>query len=462
MRIYPLTEKRSRRAALGPMIGWVLAALFLPVALTSCQNPPPLSDPSSPTSDSPGHETVTAAPQGEVLIADRARVAPDASAAEIRDLVVGNNAFAVDLYQAIRNGEENLLYSPFSISQALAMLYGGAQGVTAQQMAETLHFTLPPERLHSAFNALDSRLVSKDQATGQPDAFTLHVANALWGQKGLSYRDEFLAALAQNYGAGVHLADLQGDPAAAVEAINRWADQETRGRIPQVLNKLSPDAAIVLANAIYFNAAWELPFEERNTYDEPFHLLDGRQKDVPIMHQWEALRHGSGDGFQAVALPYTGRSAAMVIILPEDGRFREIEQLLSAGWVDELQVTMQEGEVRLTMPKFTYAPDLDLAETLRSMGMPDAFSPEAADFSGMIADPVPVWIGGVLHKSFIDVDEHKSEAAAVTVVEMAAGAAQPPPTTDITIDRPFIYLITDRDTGAILFVGRVMDPAPAD
>jgi serpin B len=446
------------------MIGRVLALLSVAVAVTSCQNPPVVSGPTSTTSITPGDEAATAAPRGEVLIADRARVAPDASAAEVRALVAGNNAFAFDLYQAIRDGEQNLLYSPFSISQALAMLYAGAQGETAQQMAETLHFTLPQERLHSAFNALDSRLVSKDQATGQPDAFTLHVANALWGQKGLPFRDEFLTALAQNYGAGVHLADLQGDPAAAIEAINSWANYETQGRIPQVVNKLSPDAAIVLANAIYFNAAWEQRFVESNTYGEAFHLPDGSQKAVPMMQQSEALRYRSGDGFQAVTLPYAGRSAEMVIILPEKGRFREIEQRLSAGWVDDLQAAMQEGEVRLTMPKFTYAPELDLAATLRSMGMPDAFSPEAADFSGMIADPVPVWIGGVLHKSFIDVDERKTEAAAVTVVEMVAGAAPAPPTpvTEITVDRPFFYLITDRNTGAILFVGRVMDPAPAD
>lgn len=462
MPFYPSPNKRSRRAALAPMIGRVLALLSVAVAVTSCQNPPVVSGPTSPASDTIGDETATDAPQGEILSADRARVAPDASAADIRALVAGNNAFAFDLYQAIRDGEQDLLYSPFSISQALAMLYAGAQGETARQMAETLHFTLPQERLHSAFNALDRRLVSQDQATEQPDAFTLHVANALWGQKGLSYRDEFLAALAQNYGAGVHLADLQGDPAAAVEAINRWANQETRGRIPRVLDKLSPEGAMVLANAIYFNAAWELPFEESRTYDEPFYLLDGGQKEVPMMHQWETLRNGSGNGFQAVALPYTGRSAEMVIILPQKGRFREIEQLLSAGWIDDLQAAMREGEVRLTMPKFTYAPELDLAETLRSMGMPDAFSPEAADFSGMIADPVPLWISKVLHKSFIDVDEHKTEAAAVTVVEMILGAAPPPPATEITVDRPFIYLITDRDTGAILFVGRVMDPAPAD
>ena len=166
MGIYPLTKKRSRRAALAPMIGPVLAALFLAAASTSCQNPPPLIGPTSPASGTPGLATATAGPQGEILIADRARAVSDASAAEIQALVAGNNAFAFDLYQAIRDGEENLLYSPFSISQALAMLYAGAQGETAQQMAETLHFALPQERLHSAFNALDRRLVSQDQATG--------------------------------------------------------------------------------------------------------------------------------------------------------------------------------------------------------------------------------------------------------------------------------------------------------
>ncbi len=407
----------------------------------------------------------------QVARSDQPRLTPDASADEITALVAGNNAFAFGLYQAIRAGEDNLLYSPFSISQALAMVYAGARAETARQMADTLHFTLPKERLHAAFNALDQELAGRASAAvvGQsgPEkaevAFELHSANAVWGQQGLPYRAEYLAVLAQNYGAGMQLADLKGNPNAAVAEINRWVSRETAGRIPEIVRELQPDAGLVLANAIYFNAAWALPFLERNTYDEPFHLLDGEQTPVAMMHQRSHFRYTSGDGYQAVELPYLGRTVAMVILLPADGRFREVEQRLTGAWVQDVVARLSEQDVILTLPKFTYEPQLPLTEILRDMGMPDAFDRDAADFSGIIERTPAHWlyIGDVRHKSFIDVNELRTEAAAVTVVEMPVGAApakEPPPPIVMKIDRPFIFVIHDMETGAILFVGRVMNP----
>jgi serpin B len=406
---------------------------------------------------------------------DQPRLTPDASNQEIEALVSGNNAFAFDLYQAIRGGEENLLFSPFSISQALAMVYAGARGKTADQMADTLHFTLPQERLHPAFNALDRELASRARVavkdeSGQSKsdvAFELHVTNAVWGQKGLPYRAEYLAVLAQNYGSGVQIADLKGKPEAAAGEINRWASQETGGRIPGIINRLPDDPRLVVINAISFNAKWDLPFEERDTYKEPFHLLNGQEKPVPMMHQRRLSKYTAGDGYQAIQLPYLHRTVAMVILLPREGLFREIEQRLTGDWVQNIIGKLGEHDVILTMPKFTYAPELPLNQILTSMGMPDAFGEGVADFSGMLQKPESdnVRINEVLHKSFIDLNEQRTEAKAVTEVAIeksvskAIGASPPPPIV-MKIDRPFIFVIRDIKTNTILFVGRVMNPAP--
>jgi len=436
-----------------------LACLALVCLLAACR----------PLSPRAGAVVEPSAPQ--IARSDQPRLAPDAAPAELTALVAGNNAFAFELYQGIRDGEENLLYSPFSISQALAMVYAGAHAETARQIAATLHFTLPQERLHAAFNALDQELAGRARIT-VPDesdqkktevAFEMRGANAVWGQRGLPYRAGYLAVLAQNYGAGMQLADLKGNPGEAVAAINQWASQETAGQIPEIVNVLQPDAGLVLANAIYFNARWALPFKESDPYDEPFYLLNGEQMPVPMMHQRNHFRYMEGDGYQAVELPYLNRTVAMVILLSADGRFRELEQRLTGSWVQEVVGKLGEREVMLTMPKFTYAPELPLTGILRDMGMPDAFAREAADFSGIVERTPAYWlyIGGVWHKSFIDVNELRTEAAAVTVVGMPAGSApaeEPPIPIVMKIDRPFIFVIRDIETNLVLFVGRVMNP----
>jgi serpin B len=414
---------------------------------------------------------LTACVPTKVVRSEQPRLTPDASDGEIKALVAGNNTFAFDLYQAIRKGEENLLYSPFSISQALAMVYAGARKDTARQMADTLHFTLPQERLHAAFNTLDHEVASRARAAVQDEsghaksdvAFELHAANAVWGQKGLPYKPEYLAVLAQNYGSGVQLADFKGNPGAAVAEINRWVSQETENRIPEIVSSLSPDTGLVLVNAIYFNAKWALPFKESDTYEEPFHLLDGQQKSVPMMHQHSSFWYAAGDGYQAVELPYLNRTVAMVILLPEDGRFREIEQRLTGEWVSDVVGNLGDQDVILTMPKFTYAPELPLTQILPEMGMPDAFSTNA-DFSGILdREKYWVYIKEVLHKSFIDVNEQKTEAAAATkveiqVVEKGIEVGGPSPIM-MRVDRPFVFVIHDIKTNTILFVGRVMNPA---
>jgi len=424
---------------------------------------------------SPTDTPAPAAAAAGVIASSRERIsAPDVPKSDRRTLSAGNNTFAFDLYQAIGDGEDNFLYSPYSLSVALAMIYAGARGQTEQQMAETLHFELPQELLHPAFNALDLELASRshvnvrDASDDEVEqvAFQLNIANAVWGQTGYPFLPAYLDSLALNYGAGIRLVDFEENAPAAVKAINRWISEETEGRIRDVVRDLPETTRLVLSNAVYFNAQWDQPFDQDRTRDEPFHLLGGGQENVPLMHQQDEFGYTEGDGYQAIQLPYLNRQMAMVVLLPAEGRFREIEEWLAGNWVQEVVSGFAEHEVILTMPKFRFeTPVLSLKETLRTMGMPDAFSPDDADFSD-ITEPhsgPSLYIEDVLHKAFIDVNERRTEAAAATVVKAPPGMTREeltkPPPIVMKIDRPFVFLIRDIETNTILFVGRVMNPA---
>lgn len=398
----------------------------------------------------------------QVVRADAARVTrPDVPAQDLTELVQGDNGFAFDLYRALREKENrNIFYSPFSISIALAMTWAGARGETERQMAETLHFTLPQDRLHPAFNALDLELAQRGQGARSKDGkgFRLHIINALWGQQGFQFLPEFLDTLARHYGAGLRLLDFAGNPEAARKVINDWVSDQTEGRIRDLIppGAVDPLTRLVLSNAIYFNAAWAEPFEKNLTTDGPFYLLDGRQVMVPMMRQTAQLGYAEGEGFQVVELPYEGQELAMVIFLPDAGRFEEFENSLDAERVEETWGRLAYGQVTLTMPRFRIESDFGLADTLAAMGMPAAFRPDQADFSGMDGSR-DLYIRRILHKAFISVDESGTEAAAATAVVIGLTALAP--RAEITVDRPFIFLIRDLRTNTILFVGRVVHPA---
>jgi serpin B len=248
---------------------------------------------------------------------------PSVSAADREHLVGGNSMFAFDLYQYFKDeaGEANLFYSPFSISVALAMTYSGARGGTEQQMADTLHFTLPQAQLHPAFNWLDLALASRGEgAKGKDDqGFRLNIVNAIWGQSGYKFLDTFLDALAVNYGAGLRLLDFASDSEASRLTINDWVSDQTEGRIEDLIPQglINPVTRLVLTNAIYFNAAWAEPFKESQTKDGAFHLLDGVQVTVPMMWHSASYGYAKGGDYQAVELPYDGHELSMVILLPE-------------------------------------------------------------------------------------------------------------------------------------------------
>jgi serpin B len=374
-------------------------------------------------------------------------------------LVAGNNAFAFDLYQAVRASEGNIFYSPYSISQALAMTYAGARGDTQRQMADTLSFTLPDDRLHPAFNALDLELAHRGEGgeATHEGRFQLNIANAIWGQEGYAFLPEFLDVLAQDYGAGVRLLDFVHAPEESRLAINDWVSDQTEGKIPDLMPQGVIDALtrLVLTNAIYFNAGWLFPFEPQHTEEGPFHLLDGGEVTVPMMKQSEDFAYAEGEGYQALELPYGLSGVSMLLLVPQAGQFETFESSLNAERVDAILKGLEGWGVTLSMPKFDFESSFDLGQALATMGMPDAFS-QTADFSGMTGSP-ELLISAVVHKAFISVDEEGTEAAAATG-GVAMGITGPQGHVDLTVDRPFVFLIRDYKTGAVLFVGRVMNP----
>ena len=333
-------------------------------------------------------------------------------------------------------------------------------------MADTLHFYLPQDRLHPTFNALDLELASRgrDDQGKNTEGFRLNIANAVWGQHDYEFQKMFIDLLAENYGVGVRPANFREDPEESTVTINDWIAEQTEDRIKDMIPQgvIDTSTRMVLTNAIYFNAAWALPFYEGDTNKGPFHLLDGSEALVPMMRNTEFFSYARMDGYQVVGLPYVGHELSMTILLPDEGRFREFEDALDATLLERVLGDTERQYVTLVMPKFEFESQFGLAGTLGEMGMSNAFNSRTADFSGMDGnscfagdDPCLV-IKDVIHKAFVSVDEGGTEAAASTAV-VAGETARPDPLR-VAIDRPFIFLIRDFETCAILFLGRVLDP----
>ncbi len=404
-------------------------------------------------------------PSASVAHSNVARQAdPAAPDADVSSLVDGNNAFALSLYRSLEATDGNLAFSPYSISLALAMTYAGARGETGSQMAQALHYTLPQDRLHPAFNRLDLALAHAGQPASQDEhPLKLKIANAVWAEQTFSFLQQYLDLIALNYGAGVQLADFANQPQAVRQQINNWVSDQTEKKIEDLIpdGALDKSTKMVLVNALYFKADWQNPFDPNNTHDAPFTLLDGSQVQAHQMSDhFGGIPYTSGNGYQAVELGYQGNTAAMDLIVPDAGTFQSFESNLDAKKLDEILKSMQPMAVDLAMPKFTFKSAFDLGDRLSSLGMSDAFNPDLADFSGMTGKR-DLYIAKVLHQAFVAVDEKGTEAAAATAVIMAPSSAMLPDQ-QLTIDRPFIFVIRSlsrgADSGQILFIGRVLDP----
>lgn len=439
----------------------LIAALVL-LSIVGCAAPVSTSAPTgqavAPATSVPTVRPVQ--PGGQLVVSDKQRVtSPATSPADAVELGAGNRAFAFDLYQSLRKQGGNLFYSPYSISLALAMTFAGAKGQTAQQMASALHFTLSPERLHPAFDSLDLALASRAQGTaGQGGkGFKLSIANAIWGQDGFQFLPDFLSTLSQNYGAGLRLMDFKQAPEASRIAINNWVSDQTAGKIKDLIppGAIDPLTRLVLTNAIYFNAAWAQQFNPKVTADGPFTLPDGNKINAPMMSQTAYFAYTEGKNYQAVELPYEGQKLSMVILLPAAGQLDAFEGTLGGPQVDAILGALTSKRIALKMPRFKTEYSISLKQTLQELGMRDAFT--NADFSGMTGNR-DLSIGAVIHKAYVAVDENGTEAAAATAVTMPTSVLPGQPI-EVSVDRPFIFLIRDIETGALLFVGRIVTPA---
>jgi serpin B len=385
--------------------------------------------------------------------------AADATAVGHSDLAAGNTAFAVDLYHQLRIAEGNLFFSPYSISTALAMTYAGARGNTEAEMARVLHFDLDhldQEALHSAFADLEAHL-AQIQAKGD---IALHVANALWPQAGYAFLAAFLDLCRRCYGVTITPVNYATDTEGARQLINTWVEEKTRDKIKELLkpDHVTPLTTLILVNAIYFKGNWASQFDPEDTDDAPFYRLAGDAVKASMMQQKARFGYRETDDLQVLELPYVGADLSMLVLLPrERAGLPALEAALTVDiltlWTQGLHAT----EVQVLLPRFKLSGEFDLGETLKAMGMVDAFG--AADFSGMTGQR-DLFISEVVHKAFVDVNEEGTEAAAATAVLMARSI--PPPTPVFRADHPFLFLIRENSTGSVLFLGRVVDPTASD
>jgi serpin B len=428
-------------------------ALCLALTLPRCPrfSPAASTDPDTPSGRASGAGSAVASASKHV----RSPSVPDG---DLQAVVAGNTAFALDLYQQLRGQEGNLLYSPFSISQALAMTWAGARGETAAQMATALHFTLPGERLHPAEGALGLALPRRGAGAegAGAGAFHLDVANALWGQKGSPLMASFVDTLSADYGAGVHVVDFAKAPEVSRGIINAWVAEQTGGKIQGLFpaGSVTPDMRLAVASAVYFDAAWATPFDPTLTTIAPFTRGDGASAPVATMSLDHRLHYGAGDGYQAVELPYGAAELAMVILLPPQGGLGAFEGSLTSARLAAILGGLGAREVALTLPRFTVTSSFALAPELAKLGMVDAFTPQA-DFSG-INGTGGIRVDTVVHQAWASVSEAGTEAGAATGVGVGPTIALPP--VSVRVDHPFLFVIRDAGTGTVLFLGRVDDP----
>ncbi len=377
---------------------------------------------------------------------------------ELRPVVEGNNQFALSLYGQVIQAQEtegqNVFLSPFSVSAALGMTYAGANGDTAREMRDVLAIQADDDPFHHEFGALIDDLSGDKPGRG----YQLYVANRLFGQQDWEFLDDFLALNQQCYGASLQQVDYCGQPEEARNIVNDWVAEQTDNRIDELFpeGQFSCMTALTLVNAIYFKADWAEQFDPASTADRPFRLLSGETVDVPTMSAEIELRVAESPDLTLLDLPYQDDELSMIIMLPrEPDGLPALEASLELDAIEQLVAAAADGEFLVELPRFDIRSRPPVKQALIDMGMASAFSPDA-DFSKM-APPPPLYIDDVVHEAFVSVDERGTEAAAATGVEMTFWAAPLP----IQVAHPFLFLIRDRLTESILFMGRVLDPSQA-
>jgi serpin B len=418
-------------------------------------------------SPAPG-PTITVGPDGIALARSDAPLIPASSGAAM-DAAVAINAFGLDLYHRISTGGGNVVISPASVAIALNMARAGAQGETATQMDTVLHSVGSAAAQAEDIGSLDQALAALSgtfqDGNGRDLPLTLRLANAPFAQLGTPIQPAYLEALTAQFRAPLRLVDYARDPNVARLLINAWVMAQTEGRIPHLLAppEITTLTRLVLVNAIYLHAPWLSPLDPKSTTPGTFTRADGTQVQVPMMAARDSELYAAGNGWRATELPYLGGSLALDVILPDD--LASFEAHLSSAELTRITSAFKLQPLDLTLPRFHIQTEARLADTLKTLGMPLAFDPQRADFSGMAlqtcsASSDCLYISQVVHQASIDVDEKGTTASAATAVVMTTGGpGYQGPWLKLRFDRPFLFFLRDTKTGAMLFMGRVADPA---
>ncbi len=375
--------------------------------------------------------------------------------AAMNSIVNGNTAFALDLYSMLKKEKGNLFFSPYSISSALAMIYGGARGDTAEEIAKTLHFTLGEEKTHPAFAELNATF----EKIRKKGSVQLNIANSLWPQKDRRFLPRYLSLMKRYYGVSVTPVDYAKEPGKASDLINAWVEKRTKGKIKDIIRQedLDPATVLVLVNAIYFKGKWASQFDPKRTAESDFSLLSGGKARVPMMHRTGRYGYGEIKGAQLLELPYMGKELSMILILPsEPTQFSKLEDQLTPGNLDFWLSQIHEEQVNVYLPRFKVTWGVhDLIKPMQALGVRKPFDTRA-DFSGMDGTRTH-FVSLLLHKAFVEVNEEGTEAAAATAGGMMLTAV--PIIRTFRANHPFMFAIRDNTTGSILFLGRILDPA---
>jgi len=393
----------------------------------------------------------TTSVSGEPVAGDAHPNTPDGAG----NVAAGNNRFAFDLYQRLATDPAyaggNLFFSPYSISSALAITYEGARGTTADEIGAVLHLPTNDTLRREGFAALNAAL---NRGSGN---YTLRTANALWAEETYSFLPDYIDVAARWYGANVTNLDFIENPEGSRETINRWVEERTEDRIRDLLppNSIDPLTRLVITNAIYFKGTWVEEFDANETREEEFRVGPNEMVLAPMMHGDAAYPYAETETLQVLEMPYaheSGNGLAMLVLLPKEDSLTAAEEALDAERLAGLRESLIAQNVRISFPKFTLDVGYSLPPALAAMGMPTAFADDAADLSGMDGTK-DLFITGVFHTAFIDVNEEGTEAAAATGVIAGRGV-----TPVFRADHPFVFLIVEKDSGAILFMGRVVNP----
>lgn len=377
-------------------------------------------------------------------------------------VVEANNLLSIDFYDKYKLKDGNLFFSPYSILSALAMTYEGAKGQTAEEMQSVLHLPSDKETVRTDFMEIFSEINKEDKS------YQLTTANSLWAQENYPFKENYFEVVDEYYSGNVTNLDFKTETEKSRVTINNWVEEKTNDKIKELLPKtpqvITPNTKLVLTNTIYFKADWQNKFNIRNTKDKEFKLSDGTSKDVETMHQMDDFNYGENKDLQILEMDYQGDDLSMLVILPKENNLSSIEELINTENLNNWKKEMSSEKVRLSIPKFKFEKKYFMSKDLKEMGMISAFNSSWADFTGMWnkQNDENLYISEVIHQTFIDVAEEGTEAAAATAVVMNESTSIGGTTTEpkiFTADHPFIFLIQQKDTGNILFMGRVSDPS---